>query len=76
MFNFEEQILEAASELKEEQNLLAETEAIASVISHWLSEQLGDIGWHYSNSNTLQKKVFKLEVAAEKALLETEELAA
>lgn len=76
MFNFEDQILKAAEFLKEERDLLAQKQEIAALISNWIEEQLEDIDWHYCNSQALQKKVFKLELEAEKTLLEIEELAA
>jgi hypothetical protein len=76
MFNFEDRILKAAEFLKEERDLLAPKQEIAALIGNWIEEQLEDIDWHYRNSQALQKKVFKLELEAEKTLLEAEELAA
>ena len=67
-FDFKDEILEAAKLLKEEQALLGKTEAIAKVIVHWLGEQLEDINWHYSNSSTLKKRIFEIELEQEKAL--------
>ena len=74
MFNLTDEILEAAQLLKQEQELTAETEAIAKIISDWLCEQLQDLDWHYHNSSILKKKLFLLELNVEKELLE--ELAA
>ncbi len=67
-FDFKDEIFEAAQLLKEEQELLGETEKIAKVIVNWLEEQLEDITGHYSNSSTLKKGVFKIELEHEKAL--------
>ena len=65
-FNLTDEINEAAKTLIEEQELISDELAIASIISDWLSLQLEEITWHYNNSNTLQKKVFSAEVETEK----------
>ena len=67
-FDFKDEIFEAAQLLKQEQELIGETEKIAKVIVNWLEEQLEDITAHYSNSSTLKKGVFKIELEHEKAL--------
>ena len=66
MFNLTDEILEAAKLLKQEQQLMGSPEAIASIISDWLCEQLQDLEWHYQNSSILKKKVFYLELNTEK----------
>ncbi len=66
MFNLTDEILEAAKRIKQEQQLIGSPDAIASVISDWLCEQLEDIEWHYQNSSILKKKVFNLELNTEK----------
>ena len=65
-FNLTNEILEAAKRIKEEQELIGETEAIASLISDWLCEQLEDLEWHYQNSSILKQKIFSLELNTEK----------
>ena len=65
-FNLTNEILEAAKRIKEEQELIGETEAIASLISDWLCEQLEDIEWNYQNSSILKQKIFSLELNTEK----------
>ncbi len=67
-FDFKDEIFEAAQLLKEEQELIGETEAIAKVITHWIGSQLEDITEHYLNSSTLKKGIFKIELEQEKAL--------
>ena len=66
MFNLTDEILEAAKRIKQEQQLMGSPEAIASLISDWLCEQLQDLEWHYQNSSILKKKVFNLELNTEK----------
>ena len=67
-FDFKDEIFEAAELLKQEQELIAEPEQIAKVISNWLEDQLEDIIWHYCNSPSFQKSIFKIELEQEKAL--------
>ena len=67
-FNLTAEILEAAKLLKEEQDLIGEEEAIASVIFHWLCEQLEEIEWNYQNSSLLKKQIFNLELNTEKLI--------
>ncbi len=59
-------ICEAAEILKEDIEVPLETEAIATVIYDWLEEKLEDIDWHYQQSSTLQKAIFKLELEEER----------
>ncbi|MGB5594650.1 MAG: hypothetical protein WBM62_11535, partial [Crocosphaera sp.] len=63
-----DEILEAAQLLKDDQDLLGETEAIAKVIVHWLEEQLEDITEHYRDSSTLRKGIFEVELKQEISL--------
>ncbi len=65
-FNLTGEILEAAKLLKEEQDLIGSPEAIASIISDWLCEQLEEIEWNYQNSSLLKKKIFNLELNTER----------
>ena len=64
--NLSNEILEAAKLLKEEQDLIGSTEAIAKIISDWLCEELEEIEWNYQHSSFLQEKVFNLEMNSEK----------
>lgn len=71
--NLSHEILEAAKLLKEEQDLIGSTEAVAegaaslsaSVISDWLYEELEEIEWNYQHSSLLQRKIFNLEMNIE-----------
>ena len=63
--NLSHEILEAAKLLKEEQDLIGSTEAIASVIFDWLYEELEEIEWNYQHSSSLQRKIFNLEMNTE-----------
>ena len=65
-FDFTDEILEAAKLLKEEQDLICSSEAIASIISDWLCEQLEEIEWNYQNSSLLKKQIFNLELNTER----------
>ena len=65
-FNLTDEILEAAKTLIEEQQLISDELAIASIIHDYISQHLEEIVWHYNNSNSLQKKVFTAEVETEK----------
>jgi hypothetical protein len=67
-FDLSDEILEAAQLLKDDQDLLGETEAIAKVICQWIEDQLNDITWEYPRSSTLQKGIFEVELNHEKAL--------
>ncbi len=68
LFDFKDEIFEAAQLLKQEKELIAEPEQIAKVISNWLEERLEDITWHYCNSPTFQKSISKIELEQERAL--------
>ena len=65
-FNLTDEILEAAKTLIEEQGLISDELAIASIIHDYISQHLEEIVWHYHNSNSLQNKVFTAEVNTEK----------
>jgi hypothetical protein len=67
-FDLSDEILEAAQLLKDDQDLLGETEQIAKVICQWIEDQLNDITWEYPRSSTLQKGIFEVELNHEKAL--------
>ncbi len=75
MFNSEE-IIKAAEYLKEEEELLSSPQEIAKILSNWLSEQLEEIDLIYRKDSILQKRIFQLEVDAERELIETEDLVA
>ncbi len=75
MFNSEE-IIKAAEYLKEEEELLSSPQEIAKILSNWLSEQLEEIDLIYRKDSILQKRIFQLEVDAERELIEGKELAA
>ena len=64
--NLNKEIQEAAELLKEEEILLGDTSAITSVIEDWLVEQLEEIVWNYRNSPSLQREIFKVELAQER----------
>ena len=65
-FNLTDEINEAAKTLIEEQELISDQKAIASIIHDYISQHLEEIVWHYHNSNSLQNKVFTAEVETEK----------
>ena len=65
-FNLTDEINEAAKTLIEEQELISQEDAIASIIHDYIYQHLEEIVWHYHNSNSLQKKVFSAEVKTEK----------
>ena len=65
-FNFTNEILEAAKLLKEEQDLISSSEAIAKILCDWLDQELEQIEWNYQHSSFLQEKVFNLEMNTEK----------
>lgn len=75
MFNSEE-IIKAAEYLKEEEELLSSPQEIAKILSNWLSEQLEEIDLIYRKDSILQKRIFQVEVDAERELIETEDLVA
>ena len=75
MFNSEE-IIKAAEYLKEEEELLSSPQEIAKILSNWLSEQLEEIDLIYRKDSILQKRIFQVEVDAERELIEAKELAA
>ncbi len=75
MFNSEE-IIKAAEYLKEEEELLSSPQEIAKILSNWLSEQLEEIDLIYRKDSILQKRIFQVEVDAERELIEGKELAA
>ena len=64
--NLNDEILEAAKLLKEEQDLISSSEAIAKILSDWLCEELEDIEWNYQHSSFLQREIFNLELKTER----------
>ena len=64
--NLSNEILEAAKLLKEEQDLMGSSEAIANILCDWLCQELEDIEWNYQHSSFLQGKIFNLEMNTEK----------
>jgi hypothetical protein len=64
--NLSDEILEAAKLLKEEQNLIGSSEAIANILCDWLCQELEEIEWNYQHSSFLQGKIFYLELNTEK----------
>jgi hypothetical protein len=80
MFDFQDEIKRAAEVLKSERDLLSSEEAIELVIQDWvrcsIELQLEDIVWHYVNSSALEKLLKAPELAAERLILGSGNLAA
>jgi hypothetical protein len=80
VFDFQDEIRRAAEVLKSEQDLLSSEEAIELVIQDWvrcsIELQLEDIAWHYVNSSALEKLLKAPELAAERLMLGTGNVAA
>jgi hypothetical protein len=64
--NLSNEILEAAKLLKDEQDLIGSSEAIANILCDWLCQELEEIEWNYQHSSFLQRKIFNLEMNTEK----------